>query len=113
MDQGSRARGLRHDKSKLIRRWLTPDEGPHQLIDKVLVEDLLNNLQIDMKIWIKGHQPGNEERMAELMQICLSNRKDITSQGPSWATFTRTTYTTDWRRNSNIWNKQKQMLWKG
>ena len=44
-------------KSKLIRRWLKPDEGSHQLIDKVLVEDLLG----DMKIWIKDHQPENEE----------------------------------------------------
>ena len=48
-------------KSKLIRRWLTPDEGSHQLIDKVLVEDLLNNLPRDMKIWIKDHQPEKEE----------------------------------------------------
>ena len=94
-------------KSKLIRRWLTPDEGSHQLIDKVLVEDLLNNLPRDMKIWIKDHQPENKELVlwlvvlnpvAELMQMYLSNRKDITSPGPSRATFIRTTSTTEYRK---------------
>ena len=45
--------------------------------------------------------------MAELMQLYLSNRKDITSPGPSRATFIQTTSTTDSRRRSNIWNKHK------
>ena len=94
-------------KSKLIRWWLTPDEGLHQVIHKVLVEDLLNNLLRDMKIWIKHHQPENEEWVSERMQIYLSNKKDITTPGPSWATSTWTTFTTDLRRSSHIWNKQK------
>ena len=66
-------------KSKFIRHWVMPDEGSHQLIDKVLVEDLLNNLPRDMKIWINYHQSENEEQVAELMQLYLSNRKDINS----------------------------------
>ena len=40
------------------------------------------------------------------MQVYLSNRKDITSPGPSRATFIRTTSTIDSRRSGNIWNKQ-------
>ena len=51
--------------------------------------------------------------MAELMQLYLSNRKDITSPGPSRATFIQTTSTTDSRRRSNIWNKQKTDTVKG
>ena len=98
-------------KSKLIRCWFTPDEGSHQLIDKVLVKDLLINLPRDVKIWIKDHQPENEERVAELMQLYLSNRKDITSPSLSRATFIQTTSTTDSRRRSS--NKQKSDAVKG
>ena len=36
-----------------------------------------------MKIWIKNHQPEDKEQVAELMQLYLSNKKDITSPGPS------------------------------
>ena len=51
--------------------------------------------------------------MAELMHLYLSNRKDITSLGPSRATFIQTTSTTDSRRSSSIWNKEKTDVVKG
>ena len=66
-----------------------------------------------MKIWIKDQQPQNEERVAELLQICLSNKKDISTPGPSQASSTQTMYATDLRRSCKVWNKQKTDAVKG
>ena len=44
-------------KEKLADRWLTPEEGTGHMKAKIVVEDMLNNLPWEMKVWMMERQP--------------------------------------------------------
>ena len=53
---------------KLVKRWLTPDQGVEQIIEKVAVEQFLNGLPQEMRIWVTSQNPGTPGKVAELME---------------------------------------------
>ena len=53
---------------KLMKRWLTPEQGADQMVEKIAVEQFLNGLPQEMRIWVTSQNPGTPSRVAELME---------------------------------------------
>lgn len=53
---------------KLVKRWLRPEEGEKQMINKVAVEQFLNGLPQEMRIWVMSHDPDAPEKVAQLIK---------------------------------------------
>ena len=58
------ARGL-----KLMRRWLHPDEGLDQVLEKIAVEQFLNALPQELRIWVASQNPTTPTKVAELIEL--------------------------------------------
>ena len=63
-----------------MKRWLLPEEGTDQMMDKIAVEQLLNALPQELQIWVPSHNPGTAAAVAQLIEsydsahIPLGNR---------------------------------------
>ena len=53
---------------KLAKRWLLPEEGVDQVVNKVAVEQFLNGLPQEMRIWVASHDPETPEKVAQLIE---------------------------------------------
>ena len=53
---------------KLATRWLEPDKGTKQMIEKIVLEHLVSILPHDMRVWVSDHQPARPKEVAELIQ---------------------------------------------
>ena len=53
---------------KLMKKWLTPEQGADQMVEKIAVEQFLNGLPQEMRIWVTSQNPGTPSRVAELME---------------------------------------------
>ena len=54
---------------KLAWRWLLPEEGVDKLVNRVAVEQFLNGLPQEMRIWVTSHSPETPDKVAELPMI--------------------------------------------
>ena len=64
-------------KEKLANRWLTPEEGTGQMKAKIIVEDRLNNLPREMKVWMMERQLTTSVEVAQLMQAYRTAREKM------------------------------------
>ena len=53
---------------KLMKRWLLPDIGVNQIMDKIAVEQLINGLPQELRIWVASHDPETPAKLAQLME---------------------------------------------
>ena len=53
---------------KLMRRWLQPDKGVDGILNRVAVEQLVNELRHELKMWIASHTPETPAAVAELIE---------------------------------------------
>ena len=53
---------------KLAKRWLLPDEGVDKMINRIAVEQFLNGLPQEMRIWVASQDPDTPERVAQLIE---------------------------------------------
>ena len=54
---------------KLMKRWLLPEEGIEQMMDKLAVEHFLNALLQELRTWVASHNPGTPAAVAELVEL--------------------------------------------
>ena len=53
---------------KLMKRWLLPEEGIEQMMDKIAVEQFLHALPQELRKWVASHNPGTAAEVAELIE---------------------------------------------
>lgn len=53
---------------KLMRRWLRPDDGVDVILNKVAVEQLINGLPNEVKVWVASRNPETPAAVAELIE---------------------------------------------
>ena len=53
---------------KLMNRWLLPEEGLEQVLDKIAVEQFINALPQDLRIWVASHSPETPTAVAKLIE---------------------------------------------
>ncbi|XP_019854474.1 PREDICTED: uncharacterized protein LOC109583528 [Amphimedon queenslandica] len=53
---------------KLVKRWLVPENGMEQVVNKIAVEQLLNGLPQEMRIWVTSQNPETPEKVGELIE---------------------------------------------
>jgi hypothetical protein len=53
---------------KLLKRWLRPEDGADQMMEKIAVEQFLNGLPQGIRIWVASHNPETPAKVAELME---------------------------------------------
>uniref|UniRef100_A0A1X7U952 Reverse transcriptase n=1 Tax=Amphimedon queenslandica TaxID=400682 RepID=A0A1X7U952_AMPQE len=53
---------------KLVKRWLVPENGMEQVVNKIAVEQLLNGLPHKMRIWVTSQNPETPEKVGELIE---------------------------------------------
>ena len=51
-----------------MRRWLRPDDGVDVLLNKVAVEQLINGLPNEVKVWVASRNPETPAAVAELIE---------------------------------------------
>ena len=53
---------------KLMRRWLRPDDGVDVILNKVAVQQLINGLPNEVKVWVALRNPETPAAVAELIE---------------------------------------------
>ena len=51
-----------------MRRWLQPDEEVNAILNRVAVEQLVNGLPHELKMWVASHTPETQAAVAELIE---------------------------------------------
>lgn len=54
--------------TKLMKRWLLPEQGMDQLLNKIIVEQLLCALPQELRIWVAAQNPETSTKVAELIE---------------------------------------------
>ena len=62
-------------KKLYTERWLKPEEGLEQMVDKVAMEAVLDGLPRDMKMWINRQRPSGVDGLVSLMQTYLLDER--------------------------------------
>ena len=53
---------------KLMKRWLRPDEGVDKMIEKIAVEQFIDSLPQELRIWVASNNPTTPDKVAELIE---------------------------------------------
>ena len=53
---------------KLMNRWLRPEDGMEQVLNKIAVEQFINALPQELRIWVASHSPDTPTAIAELIE---------------------------------------------
>ena len=53
---------------KLMNRWLLPEQGMDQVLDKIAVEQFINALPQELRIWVASHSPDTPTAVAKLIE---------------------------------------------
>ena len=52
-----------------MRKWLKPDEGLDQVLEKIAVEEFLNALPQELRIWVVSQNPTTPTKVVELIEL--------------------------------------------
>ena len=55
--------GYIDESTKLVKRWLKPEEGVEGVLDKILREALIDRLPAEMRQWVGEHQPQEAKQL--------------------------------------------------
>ena len=66
LEKGSGTNGRIANGVKLVGRWLVPEDGVEKMINEVAVEQFLNGLLQERRIWVGSHHPETPESVAQL-----------------------------------------------
>ena len=80
---------------KLLNRWLKPDEGVDQVMDKIAVEQFVNGLPQELRVWVASHNPKKPADVAELIEAYDSGHARVNVEKTKFST-PRPTPTRDW-----------------
>ena len=58
-------------KKVLIARWLRPDEGVPQMLEKVLIDSAIETMETTAQKWIRERDPQMEEELLKAMRLYL------------------------------------------
>ena len=59
---------------KLMNRWLFPEAAMEQVLDKIAVEQFINALPQELRIWVASHSPETPTAVATLIEAYDSAR---------------------------------------
>ena len=97
---------------KLLNRWLLPDEGVDKVVDKIAVEQFINGLPQELRIWVASHKPDKPANIAELIESYDSAHARTNVEKTKFHPTSRPTTTRDlsnqWRRNRGISQASKE-----
>ena len=97
---------------KLLNRWLLPNEGVDKVVDKIAVEQFINGLPQELRIWVASHKPDKLTNIAKLIESYDSGRARTSVEKPKFHSTARPTTTRDlsnqWRRNGDISQAPKE-----
>ena len=57
---------------KLMNRWLLPEGGMEQVLDKIAVEQFINALPQELRIWVASHSPETPTAVATLFEAYMT-----------------------------------------
>ena len=61
-------KGINHHLNGQTLRWLQPDDGVDVILNKVAVEQLINGLPNEVKVWVASRNPETPTAVAELIE---------------------------------------------
>ena len=62
---------------KLLNRWLKLDEGVDQVMNKIAVEQFVNGLPQELRVWVASHNPKKPADVAELIEAYDSAHRSM------------------------------------
>ena len=66
---------------KLMNRWLLPEEGMEQVLDKIAVEQFVTALPQELRIWVASHSPETPAAVARLIEAYDSAHTSTGNRG--------------------------------
>ena len=82
LEQRARARRVCSQEGEASQQMADPEEGTGQMKAKIVVEDMLNNLPREMKVWMEW-QPTTSVEVAQLIQAYRTAREKP-ERGDGW-----------------------------
>ena len=93
---------------KLMNRWLLPEDGMEQVLDKIAVEQFINALPQELRIWVASHSPETPTTVAKLIEAYDSAHSPVGHKGkirpqdykPQWKSDSRDGKQGKWKEGS-------------
>ena len=71
---------------KLLNSWVKPDEGVDQVMNKIAVEQFVNGLPQELRVWVASHNHKKPADVAELIEAYDSAQAQVNVEKTKFST---------------------------